>query len=302
MRVSTVLAISLLSTGCAGVAGVREHDAMIVALARADHGAAIDGAASLGGETLDRAALVSAVLARNPDVDVAREAWRAMVAAYPSAATMPDPMLTYALAPLSIGSSMPFGQRVELSQRLPFPGKRALAGAAVLADAEATRADYEAVRLELAEATVQVFDDYYVAVRALDINTHHREIVERIRATALAQYGAGRGAQQDPLEADGELISLDRERLMIEASRHVAIARINQLLHRAPDAPLPPPPARLTITAPVIELPTHPAQVAATARIRARSAELAASDRAFFPDLELMASYDSMWSDWQHQL
>ncbi|MEI6448035.1 MAG: hypothetical protein WCO96_09185, partial [Actinomycetes bacterium] len=42
--------------------------------------------------------------------------------------------------------------------------------------------------IELAETTVDAFDDYYVAARALDINTHHREIVERIRATALAQY------------------------------------------------------------------------------------------------------------------
>jgi hypothetical protein len=36
-------------------------------------------------------------------------------------------MLTYELAPLSIGSSTArFGERVVVSQKLPFPGKRGL--------------------------------------------------------------------------------------------------------------------------------------------------------------------------------
>ena len=45
----------------------------------------------------------------------------------------------------------------------------------------------------------------------------------------------------------------------------------------------------------------HPRQVAAAARIRARRADVAQADRAFYPDFEVMASYDSMWDLWQHR-
>lgn len=302
-----LVSIPILSivAGCASVPGAREHDAMSAALGRVerDHSRANGGDdVPLGAGTLDRAALVTAVLARNPDLDAAREAWRAAIAAYPSAVTIADPMLTYEVAPFSIGSGVPFGQRVELSQKLPYPGKRQLAGASVLADAEAAQADYAALRLELAEATVRAFDDYYVAARAIDVNTHHRELIERVQKSATAQYTVGHASQQDPLEAEGELIALDRERLILETAQRTAVARINRLLRRPPDATLPAPPAKLeTPAGPREAAALHPKQLSAQARIRARTSEIAGAERAFYPDLELMASYDSMWSDWQHR-
>src|SRR5262249_21135495 len=138
--------------------------------------AAPDDASLVVAGELDRAAVVAAVLARNPDLDAARAAWRAAVAAYPSATALDDPMAGYALAPLSIGSGARFGQRIEISQKLPWPGRRALRGDAALADAEAAGADLEALRLDLAEAAVRAFDDDYVAARALAINQHHRDL------------------------------------------------------------------------------------------------------------------------------
>lgn len=211
-------------------------------------------------------------------------------------------MLTYEVAPLSIASSVPFGQRIVLSQKLPYPGKRSAAGDAAIANAEAAQGDYAALRLELAEATVYAFDDYYVAARALEVNTHHRELIERIHKSATAQYTVGKASQQDPIEAEATLIALDRERLGLETQQRAAIARINRLLRRRADAPLPPPPPKLEITMPANTAgEPHPKLVAAEARVRERAAEIAGAKREVYPDLELMASYDSMWSDWQHR-
>ncbi|MEO8845383.1 MAG: TolC family protein, partial [Kofleriaceae bacterium] len=175
---------------CASRAGMREHDAMIATLGRIDRNRSVQlvDEVALGATALDRAQLVAAVLARNPDLDAARATWRAAVAAYPSAVTIDDPRLTYEVAPFSIGSTVPFGQRVELSQKLPYPGKRAAAGDAAIASADAAEADYGTLRLELAEAAVHAFDDDYVAARALEVNTHHHELIERIYKSATAQY------------------------------------------------------------------------------------------------------------------
>src|SRR5690349_17228549 len=124
----------LITVGACAGAGAREHDAMLAALQQSERGrpAQLGDDVALGSGTLDRAALVAAVLARNPDLDAARATWRAAIATYPSATALEDPMLTYEVAPASIASDVPFGQRVELTQKLPWPGKRGAAGDAAL--------------------------------------------------------------------------------------------------------------------------------------------------------------------------
>jgi outer membrane protein, heavy metal efflux system len=303
LQVISSWAIATTVLGCAETTGARAHDAMIVALARSDHERASDRELALGGATLDRAALVSAVLARNPDLDAAREAWRAAAAGYPGAVSLDDPMASYVVAPFTIGARVPFSQTVELRQKLPWPGKRALAGAAVLADAEAAQADLETLRLDLSQATVDAFDDLYVVTRALEVNAHHRDLLGRIEQSAVAQYTVGHGSQQDPLEARVEIITLDRDRLILETQRRAAQAKINRLLRRRPDAELPAPPGTLA-PAPIAPAGAdlHPRQRAAAARIQARTSDLAHAERAFYPDLELMATYDGFWDPWQQRI
>ncbi len=293
----------LIVAGCAGPTGVHPHEAMLAELRRIDHvrPAQLGDDLALGTPALDRATLVAAVLGRNPEIDQARETWRAAVAAYPSAVALADPMLTYEVAPFSITGDVPYGQRIELRQKLPYPGKRGLAGEAALADADVARADYGTLRLALAEATVQAFDDYYVAARALEVNAHHRAMIDRIADSARTQYSVGRAGQQDLLEAEGEAIALERERLMLDTQQRAAIALINRMLRRPPGAPLPPPPDQLSAAPPATVVVQDP-RAAAEARVRERSAELAGAERALYPDLELMAGYDSMFGEWQHQL
>jgi outer membrane protein, heavy metal efflux system len=291
--------------GCVAGARVRPHDTLVAAVARAeaarDRTPPLDDASLAVDGALDRAAVVAAVLARNPDLDAARAAWRAAVAAYPSAVALEDPTARYALAPLSLGSDARFGQRIEVSQKLPWPGRRQLRGDAAVADAEAAQADLEALRLDLAQAAVQAFDDDYVAVRALDINQHHRELLERIERSVIAQYTAGRASPQDPLEVRAHVIELDRERLMLETQRRAAVATLNRLLHRPADAALPPPPAQLARAPSSGARLDPPGQVAAAARLRARRAEADDAALAFYPSFEVMGSYDSMWDRWQHR-
>jgi len=302
-RLSTALVAAL--AGCVDGARVRQHDTMVATISHAEAEQArtqgLDDASLVVNGELDRAAVVAAVLSRNPDLDVARATWRAAVTAYPSAVALDDPMARYALAPFSIGSGARFGQQIEVSQKLPWPGRRQLRGDAAIADAEAAQADFESLRLDLAEAAIQAFDEDYIATRALDINQHHRELLERIEKSAIAQYTAGHASQQDPLEARTHIIELEREHLTLETQRRGAIAMLNRLLHRKPDAELPPPPAHLAVEASAQDRHEHPKQLAASARIRARRAEAEDANLAFYPSFELMASYDSMWDTWQHR-
>lgn len=265
-------------------------------------------------QALDRDALVAEVLARNPSLAAAREALAAAAERPAQASALPDPTVSYALAPLSIASGdVDFGQRLAVEQMLPYPGKRRLRGAAAGAEAEAAGEELAALGLDLAFETALLFDDWYLVHRALEISAAHRELVAEILEVATGRYAAGLVPQQDPLQAEVELAHVLHDRVMLESRRDVVAARLNALLHRDPSAPLAPPPAslpspaRLPSPSPPSEdalaatLAARPEVRALDARIRALEAEVELARLGRRPDLAVMGSYDSMWGETEHQ-
>lgn len=259
---------------------------------------------------LERAELVRQVLGRNPSLEAARVAWQAALARAPQETALEDPMLSYSIAPLSIAGGERFGQTVELSQQIPFPGKRSLRGEMALAEASAMREDLEELRLRLALMASNLFDDLFVVHRALLITDEHLRLLEQIKKSAAAQYVAGRASQQDALQAEVELSDVLREKVVLESERERLRAQLNGLLHRLPQAPLPPPPDDLAV--PVEEpgpsemfqemaLRQRPELDGLRARLGGQDAAVRLAQRNYYPDLRVMGSYNSMWMDTPHQ-
>jgi cobalt-zinc-cadmium efflux system outer membrane protein len=271
-----------------------------------------DVAVGLKGAVLDRRAYVRAVLDRNPTVESARQGWRAALSRVQQSGTFEDPMIDLGLAPLSIGSSKArFGYQVQISQRLPWFGKRGFEASAAAAEASASKSDFEAMRRELALSAVVLYDEYFVAARSIEINAHHVELMRAMRDGATAQFQVGRGSAQDPLQAEAELAHMEHDTAILASQRDVTVAQMNELLHRAPELPLPPPPAELSM--PVIpssgeteQLETdavaHRSEITA-AHQRAEGARARAdrADRESYPDVTISTSYNSMWDMPEHR-
>jgi cobalt-zinc-cadmium efflux system outer membrane protein len=268
-------------------------------------------AGALAGATLERAAFVSAVLRRNPSLESARQGWRAARARVAQAGTFDDPMLQVAVAPLSIGSAQaPLGYDVELSQRLPWFGKRSLDSAIAAAEADAVRQDYESARRELALTAFTLYGQYFLAERAIEINHSHLALMRDVRDAVTAQLGSGHASARDSLQAEAELAHLDHEAMVLATEREVIVAQMNELLHRAPELSLPPSPARLPeltlLDAPrarleLEALASRPELEALRSRVRREEAREQRADRESFPDLTVSAAYDSMWEMPQHR-
>ena len=263
------------------------------------------------GTALERAAVVRAVLARNPNLEAARQAWRATLAEHPQARSLEDTMASYSLAPLSIRSDVVrFGQVVRLEQRFPTPGKFRFAGEVALAEAEAMRGGYEAVRLTLALMASSLFDEYHRVTRVLTLNDEHRELIEDIKGSALVQYESGRASQQDVLQAEVELAHIIHQRVMLESERRVIMAQLNGLLHQRPELELPAP-TRRTAT-PSIEVPQteqlqrdaldkRPELHAARSQRQAADSGVDLAKRNYAPAIGLMGEYNSMWAEMDHR-
>jgi outer membrane protein TolC len=277
----------------------------------ADDGASSADERALTQPVLERAAFVEAVLRRNRSIESARQAWRAATARTRQSGVLDDPMIEGAIAPLSIGSSTArLGWEASVSQRLPWPGKLGLDEAVSRAEADAARSDFEASRRELALTASLLFDDYFVTVRSIDINAHHVALMRNMQAAATAQYEAGRGSAQDPLQAEFELTHMEHDTVILASQRDVTIAQMNELLHRAPEAPLPPPPADLHVAPPpdadAVRLQAEaverrPDIAAAREHAQAARARADRGSRESLPDFTVSTSYNSMWDMPEHR-
>jgi outer membrane protein TolC len=248
-------------------------------------------------------ALVEQVLAANPSLAQMRAAWQAASARYPQAVSLPDPMFGTMIAPASIGSNqVDFGYRLELSQKIPLPGKRELRGQAALAEASAAEEDVQDMRLQLIESTKNAFYDVYLVERGLFVNAEGLSVLQGFQKNAETRYKTGLVPQQDVLQASVEIGRQRQRRLVLERMRRVALARLNTLLHRVPDGPLPPPPQKIDITPSLPEASLLRATALAqrsdlkalAERLRAEQAALALAHKEFCPDFEVTAAYDTI--------
>lgn len=254
-----------------------------------------DGQAELSLEQL-----VAEVQARNPSLQAAGAAWRAAAARYPQAVSLDDPMFATMIGPRGVGTDNGGGWMVEASQKLPWAGKRALRGCAASADADAMRGDIGDVRLRLSEAAQMAFYDYYLARRGMEVNASTRRLITQFREIAWNKYQVNQTTQQDALQADVELAALESRQTELTRDENIAVARINTLLHREADHPLPPPPAEMR---PLDSLPSaealqqtaaecRPDLFAAQARVRAEEANYALASKEYYPDVSVVAKYD----------
>lgn len=175
------------------------------------------------------------------------EEWRAAVEQIPQAKALPDPRLSYGYFTKQIQTR----QQVGIMQTFPWFGKIAARTDAATAAARATQSRFEARRIQLFSEVKQAFYEYaylagatWVAQENLALMQHFEEVARTKHLTAAATH-------PDILRAQIEVARLQNELTTLERSRSPAVARLNALLNRPADAPLPWPRAEPGPPAPV---------------------------------------------------
>jgi len=256
------------------------------------------------GDVLSREWLAAEIEARHPSLEAMAAAWQAALQRYPQQIALDNPMLMGMIAPESAGSALTeTAYAFQLNQKLPWFGKRNLRGAAAAADADAASQELADTRLQVRLAADLAFFEYFLVQRQIALNRANEDLMQQFRATAQDRYQNKLAKQQDVLLADLELGELARRRLEITRMQRVAAARINTLLRRWPDAPLPPPPAELGAPLPPADaallwqtaLAQRPDLAALAWRVQSEEAALALARKNFYPDVDLFGRYDTFW-------
>src|SRR5262245_3165983 len=248
--------------------------------------------------------LQAEVEARNPTLEAMVAAWQAAAQVYPQRVALDDPVMMGMIAPESVGANTTeTAYAFQLNQKLPWHGKRSLRGAVAAADADAAYQDVEDSRLQVRLAADLAFFEYFLVTRLLELNGENARKMQEFYEAAQARYRTNRAEQQDVLQAELERADLARRQLELERMRQVAIARINTLLRRWPDAPLPPPPGELEPPAAPedkslswqLALQQRPDLAALAWRVQAAEAALELAYKNYYPDFDTFARYDTWW-------
>ena len=193
--------------------------------------------------TLDEA--VRTALERNPAIQSAVHAVAAQRAKVPQAKSLPDSTFGVGwmgnIQPFSVQEGDPSSYRsVSAMQMLPFPGKLRLRGEIASKEADATQWDAEAVRRRVTADVKAAYYDYWYYEKATQIAERNRDLLNKLSQIAEARYRVGKGVQPDVLRSQVELSMLLQKLTTLDQQRLTAQARLNALLGRDPEAPLPP--------------------------------------------------------------
>ena len=231
----------------------------------------------------------------NPAIRSALERAKAAEAMPPQASAYDDPVLSYEAwnAPGAFEIDRADNNIVRLSQKLPFPGKRTLAGKIAGRDADIARHEADGVALDVMAEVKRAYYALWQAHMALAVYSREKDLVQRFARIAEQKYAVGEVSQSDVLRAQVELTrAINRvttQSLTIDSAR----AELNALLSRSPSEPLGTPqtpevrldqrPEALTRMA----LENRPELIAQGAAVSREQERVRLAYRSYLPDFEL---------------
>jgi len=188
---------------------------------------------------------VAFALERSPAIHRAVRDLQAMGYQVPQVTSLDDPMLTL-LPPTGDMTQTAAGMmdaQIGISQKIPFPGRLHTRGKVAEQEVRMAFATLTDVRIRTVSDVARAYYDYYLADVSIEITRSSQDLLRQIRDVASARYRAGTATQQDVLRAEVELYSLTNELITLQQQRTTAQAKLNALMNRPVEAPLPPPKA-----------------------------------------------------------
>ena len=180
----------------------------------------------------------------NPRIVAARNAAEAAAAGIPQAGALPDPMLGIGFMNVPVtspglGSDMMTMTQVQIGAQLPWPGKLSLREEIARFGAEAAEWELERVRDGVLTEVKSTYYQAYFLDEALEVTARNERLVADFASLTSAKYGVGTGAQPDVLKALVERSRLADQIIALREESAGLAARLNALLGRPTDTPLP---------------------------------------------------------------
>ena len=180
----------------------------------------------------------------NPQIQAARQGWKAGQQVPTQVSTLPDPQ--FQVQQFSVGSPRPFAGYTNsnfayiglgVSQDFPYPGKLRLKGEIAKRDAEVSQQQYESVRRSVLAGVKEAYFRLAYLSKTLGILENDGQLLQQVEQASDARYRSGMGNQQDLLRAQLEQTKLLRETTMHHLEVAKLQAQLKELLNRSQSSP-----------------------------------------------------------------
>jgi cobalt-zinc-cadmium efflux system outer membrane protein len=231
----------------------------------------------------------------NAGLKAAFEEWKAALEQIPQAKALPDPRFTYRYFIESVETRVgPQIQGVSLMQTFPWFGKIAARTDAAAAAAKAAQERYEARKLQLFYDVKNAFYEYAYLASAIRIGRENLDLMRHFEEVARTKHIIAAAGHPDVIRAQVEVLRLQNDLIALEEVRLPTVARLNAVLNRTPEAPLPWPqveagdPMKIDRQALIAALKEHNPRLAAmNFDVERRRQEVEVAKRNFYPDVGL---------------
>ncbi|MFH1800742.1 MAG: TolC family protein [Candidatus Omnitrophota bacterium] len=187
------------------------------------------------GQTLRLQDLILQALEKNPEIAAAKAEWLASKKAIMASWALPDPVGGYDIMGSMVETRTgPQKNRFMISQEVLFPGKLWEKRKVAKAEAEASRARFQALERDITNKLTQLYYQLYYIDASLDTLAEVKALLKKIEGVAQARYSNLSGAQRDVAKAQTEF-SLNLEKLYtLQQQRESVTAQMNALLDQDP--------------------------------------------------------------------
>lgn len=189
--------------------------------------------------------LLAEALRSSPEIAAAQKRYEASRQRPTQVTSLPDPMISPGYnsngAPwpgARLGTEPTSNIGVMLSQEIPFPGKRKLAGDMAAKEAEAEWQLYQQVQLNVVARIKQAYYRRSYAFAAVDVIDRNLELLRKFLRITEARYSVGKAAQQDVFKAQTQISILETKRVQLEREKRARAAEIISLVNRPPGSAL----------------------------------------------------------------
>ena len=260
-------------------------------------------------EGLTSEELIQDILQLNPGLAAQRLEALARNEEIVNAGALDDPRVSYSVAPATIGQNIPSAlgnalgvrQVIQLSQNIPWAGKRQLRTELAQAQSAAAHFSTDDLQLQLIAAGRLHWASWWDVHQALTINREQQRLLTELENVIETQYASGAGLQQDLLQVQTAQIRADHRGIVLEQQLERIKARINALRNRpaiaeiaaAQGEPQPPELPSEEILRNWLEQ-AHPALQSARADVDAALADRALTYKNDYPDVQVNVGYNEL--------
>ncbi|MFC1693093.1 TolC family protein [Candidatus Latescibacterota bacterium] len=176
----------------------------------------------------------------NPGLEAAFNRWKASLEKIPQLRSFPDPRFTYAYFIENVETRVgPQLHKFDLSQTFPWFGKLDLLGDVALEESNIQKQAYEMLKFKLFYKVKETYFEYYYLSQSLAINEENMKLLSYFETVAQTKYTTGKAPQADVIKVQVELGKLEERLLSLRDLREPVTAKLNAVLNRPADAPLP---------------------------------------------------------------